>query len=403
MVQTLFHQDAYLTDFQAVVTACRAQEDAYWIALDNTAFYDTSGGQPNDTGTLDQAQVLDVIKENGVIWHRTDRPLAVGAAVQGHVDWPRRFDHMCQHAADHMIAGMLWQKYGATTIGLHTGQQISSIDVDMHALEPKLTRAQMDEIELLVMQQIQRDVPIRCWFPDPQEIASLPLRKAPTVKENVRVVQIGDYECVACGGTHPSSAGQIGLIKIVSCQPNRGNMRLFFLAGQRAYRYFQQLQNATDSVCALLSTNPEALYAHVEGILSQRQQAQQALAQLQTQQALAQADTLIQSALPCGEIRTAVGTFDSLPETALRELASKLIDQQSDLAVALFSKGAEKTLVVFACGKAVPFKMGNLLRETLAVFGGRGGGKPDFAMGSLPAKADIQEAAAVFRQKIAAL
>ena len=117
MVQTLFHQDAYLTDFQAVVTACRAQEDAYWIALDNTAFYDTSGGQPNDTGTLDQALVLDVIKENGVIWHRTDRPLAVGAAVQGHVDWPRRFDHMCQHAADHMIAGMLWQKYGATTIG----------------------------------------------------------------------------------------------------------------------------------------------------------------------------------------------------------------------------------------------------------------------------------------------
>jgi alanyl-tRNA synthetase len=162
---------------------------------------------------------------------------------------------------------------------------------------------------------------------------------------------------------------------------------------------FSSFRNATDSVCALLSTNPEALYAHVEGILSQRQQAQQALAQLQTQQALAQADTLIQSALPCGEIRTAVGTFDSLPETALRELASKLIDQQSDLAVALFSKGAEKTLVVFACGKAVPFKMGNLLRETLAVFGGRGRWKTDFAMGSLPAKADIQEAAGGIRQK----
>jgi len=400
MTQTLFHQDAYLKEFDAVVTDCVPDGAFYQIALNNTAFYYTSGGQPHDTGTLDHAKVLDVEKKNGVIWHKTDVPLEIGQRVHGKIDWARRFDHMCQHAADHMIAGILYKKYGATTIGLHTGQEISSIDVDMHEHEPRLTRAELDELELAVLDQIQRDLPIRCWFPKEEEFASLPLRKDPTVSENIRVVLIGEEECVACGGTHPNSAGQIGLVKILSVQPNRGKMRVFFVAGQRAYRHLQKISNACDIACERLSTNPDMLVQSIETVLSQRQNLQHTLSQLQMQNALSQADNILKNAVQIGSVRACSGQFEQLPEAALRELASGMIEENPDIALALFSCSDTKTLAVFACGKAVPCHMGTLLRETLSAFGGRGGGKPDFAMGSLPSGADPDALIRIYLEKL---
>jgi len=126
----LFHEDAYMKEFDAIVTSCKQVNDRWAVTLSNTAFYYTGGGQPYDTGILGNAQVLAVEKEEGEIRHYVNAPLPVGETVHGVIDWPRRFDHMCQHAGDHMIAGVLYKLYGATTIGLHIGSDVCSIDVE---------------------------------------------------------------------------------------------------------------------------------------------------------------------------------------------------------------------------------------------------------------------------------
>ena len=141
---------------------------------------------------------------------------------------------MQQHAGDHMIAGAIHRLLGGVTIGLHVGDEVSTIDVAMPGGATHLSAGDVRRIERDVNEHIQRDVPIRCWFPAPDELRALPLRKPPTVAEHVRVVAIGDDEMVACGGTHPSSAGQLGLVKIVSATPARGKLRVAFLAGGRA-------------------------------------------------------------------------------------------------------------------------------------------------------------------------
>ena len=141
---------------------------------------------------------------------------------------------MQQHAADHMIAGRIWSRFGGVTIGLHESDEVSTIDVQMPDGRTHLTDEEIRAVERDVNERIQRDVPIRCWFPSAEELKILPLRKKPTVSEHVRVVAIGDDEMVACGGTHPSTAGQIGLVKIVSVAPARGKMRVGFVAGMRA-------------------------------------------------------------------------------------------------------------------------------------------------------------------------
>ena len=235
MTERLYYDDATLTEFDATVLECVPDNGAYRVRLDRSAFYPTSGGQPFDTGALGGAAVSDVfVGEEGDVWHVVEAPLSPGQAVRGVIDWPRRFDHMQQHAGDHMIASALWRLLGGVTIGLHISHDVSTIDVAMPEGVTRIPEADIRRVEDDVNARIQRDVPIRCWFPSEAELKTLPLRKPPTVSEHVRVVAIGEDEMVACGGTHPATAGQLGLVKILGVAPARGKMRVSFVAGMRA-------------------------------------------------------------------------------------------------------------------------------------------------------------------------
>ena len=126
MTERLYYDNAYLTEFDAQVLACRPNGDQYDVLLDRSAFYPTSGGQPFDTGRISFgerfASVQDVTVEDDIVWHHLDQPIPVGTKVHGIIDWDRRFEHMQQHAGDHMIAGTIWELFKGVTIGLHTGQ-----------------------------------------------------------------------------------------------------------------------------------------------------------------------------------------------------------------------------------------------------------------------------------------
>ena len=266
MTERLYYENAYLTEFDATVLACRENGAAYDILLDRSAFYPTSGGQPFDTGLLGGARVTDVNVTEGEVWHTVDAPLTVGDTVHGVIDWARRFDHMQQHAGDHMIASALHRLMGGVTIGLHISGDVSTIDVAMPEGVTRISEEDIRRIEADVNERIQRDVPIRCWFPEAAELAALPLRKLPTVEEHVRIVAIGTDEMVACGGTHPATAGQLGLVKILSVAPARGKMRVTFLAGQRALADYARVADAAHQAAAMLSTGVENLTSAVASL-----------------------------------------------------------------------------------------------------------------------------------------
>ena len=254
MTDRLYYDQSYLKEFDATVAAIHPQGEKWAVSLDRSAFYPTSGGQPFDTGTLNAARVSDVfVDDDGEVWHIVDAPLSVGDAVHGQIDWARRFDHMQQHAGEHMIAGAVWRQFRGSTIGLHLGADCSTIDVTMPNGETHLTDAQIRALEDDVNDQVQRDVPIRCWFPSADELKTLPLRKPPTVHEHIRVVAIGDCEMVACGGTHPSSAGQIALVKIIGAHPSKGKLRLSFLCGSRAVMDYRARYDVCERAAGLLS------------------------------------------------------------------------------------------------------------------------------------------------------
>ena len=387
----LYYNDAYCTAFEAQVTAVRPG----WVALDRSAFYPTSGGQPHDVGTLETEngvfQVTDVQAADGVVWHCTQGEMALGQPVRGRIDWARRFDHMQQHAADHLLAGAAWETLRAVTIGLHTGAQDASIDMEMPDARTRLTHDEIIMLESMVNRRVQQNDPIRCWFPVEEELKALPLRKPPTVAAHVRIVAMGDYEMVACGGTHPNATGQIGCVKIISALPARGKVRLTFAAGMRAVRYAQAACQCAQTLSAALSTGfneaAAALDAEREHAQQERREAARRLTDAAVQYAASRATRLPQAAAYAADVPFADR------ETLLRA-AGELAARPGS--VALLScpagNGAQRALV-FARAKDVQADMAALLRAC----GGRGGGKPDMAQGGAQDAQAAQRALTLLR------
>lgn len=380
MTERLYYNDAYLTEFDARVIECRPNGERFDVLLDRSAFYPTSGGQPFDTGLLGSAQVIDVNVADGEVWHTVTKELHPGETVHGSIDWQRRFDHMQQHAGDHMIAGALHRLMGGITIGLHISDEISTIDVAMPEGVVRISDEDVRRIEMDVNDHIQRNVPIRCWFPDEEELKQLPLRKKPTVSEHVRIVAIGDDEMVACGGTHPSSAGQIGLVKVVSVAPARGKMRVAFVAGRRALMDYFKCHAAAHSAAELVSTSVENMPSGVAVLQEKLRTAEYELVKIKKEQLLLQVQHMLKEAEILQDGVKLAARFVDADAMLLREAVSQLIEQPGVIAL-LGAKNGDQAIYVFGRSNDVKADMGALLRDSARPLGGKGGGRPDFAQG----------------------
>src|SRR5207249_1191615 len=227
--ERLYFTDSYLRQFSARVIACGERGGRPSVALDQSAFYSEGGGQPADTGTLNGVPVLDVQVEDGVVWHVLERQLE-DDAVQGEIDWTRRFDHMQQHHGQHLLSAAFEQLYNLRTVSFHLGAAASTIDLACTALADQQAVA----AEELANQVIWEDRPVLARFVTADELARLPLRKPPVVEGSVRVVSVPDFDHSACGGTHPRTTGGVGLLHIRRWERRGDVVRVEFLCGGRA-------------------------------------------------------------------------------------------------------------------------------------------------------------------------
>ena len=378
MTERLYYNDAYLWQFEAVVTGVRngTRPGEWIITLDRSAFYPTSGGQPFDTGTLTfgktKARVTNVEADStGEVLHTVDREIPAGTPVKGEIDGERRTDHMEQHGGEHMLAGAIWEKLQGTTIGLHLGQAESSIDVSLPEGRTRLTEEEIQLLEETVNGRIRQDAPIRCWFPEEEELKKLPLRKPPTVTEHVRIVAMGDFEMVACGGTHPASTGRIGLMKIVSAIPAKGKVRVSFVCGGRAVKLFQTYMRYGDKAGAALSCPVDQLSRAASELKNRLAEAEKRANRLETKEILSRlAEAETGEDVP-GITLCAV----TLAETDSRAVAAAVSEYIREKGKALLLCAGER--LTFARSADVKIDMNDLIKRVA-----RGGGRPDMASGA---------------------
>lgn len=251
-MEKIFYENTHILDFEAVVTDCQATKDSYLIVLDRTAFFPEEGGQPADTGTLNDLPVRDVSIRNDIIFHHMEVPFENGTKVTGHVDWERRFDFMQQHSGEHIISGLLHKHYGFTNVGFHLGLTEVTLDFDgsigMEALR---------EIETEANKIVWQNLPVKAYFPDKASLQTMEYRSKIEIEGAVRIVEIPGVDVCACCAPHVEITGEIGLIKITGVQSHRGGVRINILCGERARKDYSMKQDSVNALSALLSAKPE--------------------------------------------------------------------------------------------------------------------------------------------------
>ena len=396
MTQRLYYHDSFLYEFEAEVREI-ADGPRPAVILDRTAFYPTSGGQVFDTGlistdTNENLKVTEVADtEDGRIVHYLEAPLKEikpGSKVRGQIDATRRRDHMQQHTGQHVLSAAFVRLCNMPTVSFHMGDDYCSIDLDT----PTLTKEQVEQAERLANEIILEDRQVRVRFVTREEAGKLGLRKTPPAeRDELRLIDIDDFDLSACGGTHVNQTGQIGCVLLRKAERVRQGWRVEFVAGQRAVatarRDFTTLTEAAGLFSAHIYDVPQQVRKSLDEIKNLRKQREQSLQEL----AEAQAAALLAETSEAGGRKLVIRTLADRDMNFLKLLAQR-VTRLGPNVVALLGTTSPQPSIVFAQSVGQPYDMGALMKDTVSKFGGRGGGSKDMAQGGLPNPDGIQAA-----------
>ena len=390
--QRLYYDDPYTTTFSARVVERTHFEGRPAVVLDRSFFYPTSGGQPHDTGTLDGVPVTDVVarEADGAVLHVLARELpAQTDKVRGEIDWARRFDHMQHHTGQHVLTQAFVQVAGAQTVGFHLSADSVTIDLDKSALSPTKVAA----AEALANRVVTENRAVRAWFPEPDELIKLPLRKVPEVHGKFRVVAIADFDVTACGGTHVAHTGEIGLIKVLRAEKRGDTLRIEFRCGGRALQDYAEKHALLSRLSAELTTGYTAIPDVLAKLREENKTLRKELKQLRDALLRSEAQALWEAAEQHDGYRVVRCAFEGRDVGEVRQIAQHLIAHPAT--VALCAVAGPKAQLIAARSDDLPQDMVVALKRGLAAWGAqRGGGRPSFAQGGgVPATLEQAQAA----------
>ena len=376
--ERLYYTDSHLTAFDAEVVEAGMLDGRPWVVLDRTAFYPTSGGQPFDTGSLGPYRVVEVIDrdEDGAVVHvlsaDNQPPLPAGLAVRGVVDWQRRFDHMQQHTGQHVLSAAFVRVLEIPTVSFHLGAELATIDLAGSPDAADIARAESEANRV-----VWEDRPVLVRFVTGEEAARLPLRKAPVRGGTLRVVDVEGFDLSACGGTHVTRTGAVGLIAVRAWERYKGGTRVTFACGGRALAQFRVHRDAASAAARALSVNPAELPDAIERLLAELKDTRLRASRLGEALAGFEADALAREAAAVAGGQLVCRIVEGRDGQALKTLAQAVAGRPGHIAVLV---GATRpALVVVARAADAPGDAAAVVKALVARFGGRGGGRPETA------------------------
>lgn len=386
LTERLYQKNVYQKTAGATVRSAEGKDGKTIVCLDRTIFFPTGGGQSCDTGTLDGFAVSEVYEYEDDIYHVISSPdagpaletLTAGREVALAIDWNRRFDNMQRHCGEHILSGIFFDLCGGVNRGFHMGDAYMTIDISLEE-DPSITTLTWDmaeEAEARTNQVIWQNLPVVTRrFATREEAEGLPLRKRLSIDRDISIVSIGSTDhptdCVACCGTHPSHTGQVGLLKIYKVEANKGMFRIYFEAGQRAFRHYQQHFHTLTALGRELSAGADDV---LPKYLAQQQRQRDTRDRLyHLTQAEIEREAQALRLLP-GE-QLAIGRFSILTVEDLQDLSKRLAGSMPRLLVLVQEQ--EHTVLLFSEEDTI--SCGQLVKQYAQPWGGKGGGSPKAA------------------------
>lgn len=375
--EKLFYKDQYIKEFEGKVLEVTERDGKFHVFLDKTAFFPGGGGQASDLGTLDGKEVIDVIEEGDKIAHILNEKIEEGKVVKGSIDWNRRHDGMQQHLAQHVLSGCFFSMFNANTAGIHLGHDVSTVDIIGNISEDMIKKAEKRANEV-----IKENHKVNFIMTDREKAQAMGLRRDLATDDNsIRVVQIEDLDINACCGVHPSNTLELQMIKIKGWVPHKGNTRIEFLAGDRAVSYALDRDNILSEICKKLNTADNEAINRINNLNNDYAEVLEEKKKLKNELSKYEVQNIINSAEKSNDFIIISKIYENEDMKYLNKLATSLTEE--DNRVVLFAvKGKDKANLLFAVSKNLKEKnMGALVKETLALIDGKGGGSPLIAQG----------------------
>lgn len=386
MTHHLYYHDSFLYEFDAEVSEVPSVDSRPAIVLDRTAFYPTSGGQVFDTGWIQPAgaeqknRITEVTeRDDGTILHFLEVAAGIqpGSRIRGFIDIDRRRDHMQQHSGQHVLSAAFIQLSNMPTVSFHMGEEACSIDLDTK----NLSAVQVEQAEVLANDIVTEDRPLTIRFVSQQEAQTLGLRKLPPVeRDQLRLIDIQDFDLTACGGTHVSSTGQIGSILLRKIEKVRQGWRVEFVCGKRAVTTARHDYSMLTESAGLLSSHIWDVSQQIRKVQEEIRATRKSREQLLEELAGFCAQQLL-TETPEHQGRKLVTRVFSDRDLPFIKLLAQKLTRHSPNVIALLGVTSSPSALVFAQSPGQPFDMAALIKEVLARLGGRGGGSKDMAQG----------------------
>jgi len=379
----LYYTDSYLTSFEAHLVD--VADEGRRVYLDRTAFYPTSGGQPNDLGTLNDARLIDVIDEGDRIAHVLETPLPTAMpTVAGRIAWERRFDHMQQHTGQHLLSAVLEEAFGYHTVSVHFGKEYSSLDLDVDSV----SNDRIVEAESRANALVAENRAVTVAFEDASRATGL--RKESDRTGTLRIVSIDGLDRSACGGTHVRTTGEIGAVLVRKVERVRKSTRLEFVCGLRAVRRaradFEALTRVATSLSASLDDAATLVASQSDQLRAAENERRRMERELAGFRARSLYDAAAEDARGLRIVRREAASMDEL-----RALAQAFTPLPHAVLIGTL---VEPPSLLLATSEDSGIDAGRTLRDVVTKLGGRGGGSSRVAQGTVPDGARLAEAVA---------
>lgn len=376
MTERLYYEDVYCEEFLATVTDCKEGKHGYEITLNRSAFYPEGGGQPGDRGVLitmeqDLIVISDTHEKYGEVVHYADRPLEPGTAVAGRIDWAYRFDLMQNHSGEHIVSGLVHEKFGFENVGFHMSADRMTVD-----FSGEFSLEDMRLLELRANEVVWKNVPVDIRLYSEEEVKLLKYRSKKELNGQVRIVTFPGADVCACCGTHVSHSGEIGLIKLISLHKFRGGVRMEMVCGRKALEYVNDICTQNQQISVMLSAKPGETADAVAHLKETEEKTRFRMNQMEQEVFARKAENLKNA----GDVLL---FEEGLSPDSVRKLAVAVMEVCNGRC-AVFS-GDDEQGYKYGIGE----QDGDLrafIKEMNQTLHGRGGGKPFFAQGSVMAK-----------------
>ncbi|MEH7112431.1 DHHA1 domain-containing protein [Neobacillus niacini] len=376
MENKIFYQDPYIKSFTAqILTKGKDESGNNYIVLDQTAFYPTGGGQPHDVGTIENMKVINVEEVEGKIRHYLESEFDhMSVSVNGVIDWDRRFDHMQQHAGQHILSAAFENLFEYKTVGFHLGNEILTIDLETeHLSEIEVEKAEQLANEIILENRI-----IDAKWVTEEELSRYPLRKATKVKDNIRLVIIPDFDYNGCGGTHPKATGEVQAIKILEWEKQKKKTRVQFVCGNRVIKQLNQKNKVLIELTKLLNSPEKDMPKSVIRLLENGKNIEKELEQTLEKVLYFEARSLLEHS----QEKSIVGeVFQNRTIQELQKLARIILTEDENAIVLFVSQNENMLQLVCARDSAEAISMKKVIGNALLMIKGKGGGSDSFAQG----------------------